>query len=286
MPTPDDASGRQPIPTHIGVDGAEEAVASRNHHPTADDTPPDDDEDDEPETPEEQTAILRAVKDKSALERYHAVAFLFPAREEDRAALEDSIRRDGLLQPIRRWRGKIVDGYLRHEICERLGIEARFEDLDPELPEVEIIERVYGWNFARRHLTTSERTLMATMLTDFRSLREREGNGANLPHLLTVKIAAKVFRVSERGIKEMRAVLRSREDDLFPEDAAEGSIVALLRDVMRLRRRDREKALRRYGNHARRQVLRQQLLRQTTARPREAAAQEIPAKRLAERQMG
>ena len=49
--------------------------------------------------------------------------------DEERTILEDAIKRDGTLDTIKTWRGMIVDGYTRYEICHRLKIPFATEEL-------------------------------------------------------------------------------------------------------------------------------------------------------------
>ena len=44
--------------------------------------------------------------------------------------LEDGIKRDGTLDTIKTWRGMIVDGYTRYEICHKHKIPFAIEELD------------------------------------------------------------------------------------------------------------------------------------------------------------
>ena len=50
--------------------------------------------------------------------------------DEEHTFLEGGIKRDGTLDTIKTWRGMIVDGYTRYEICHRLKIPFAIEELD------------------------------------------------------------------------------------------------------------------------------------------------------------
>lgn len=52
-----------------------------------------------------------------------------PLTEGARATLKHLIEEQGLLEPILRWRGQIVDGYERLAICAELGIEPAFHEI-------------------------------------------------------------------------------------------------------------------------------------------------------------
>ena len=54
-----------------------------------------------------------------------------PSQEdEELTLLEESIKRDGCQDSIKTWRGTIVDGYTRYEICHRYGIPFTVEEMD------------------------------------------------------------------------------------------------------------------------------------------------------------
>lgn len=56
---------------------------------------------------------------------------IFPAQSEgERQLLEESILRHGVLEPIRHWRGIIVDGYTRYAICEKHKIAFSHKSMD------------------------------------------------------------------------------------------------------------------------------------------------------------
>src|SRR5262245_45384384 len=52
-----------------------------------------------------------------------------PFTSSEAAALEADIRANGLVVPVVLWRGKVVDGRHRFEVCTRLGIAVRTIDI-------------------------------------------------------------------------------------------------------------------------------------------------------------
>ena len=126
------------------------------------------------------------------------------------------IGKNGLLCPITRWRGEIIDGVHRLLACLEAGVEPRFEDLDSDAgPE----SHIWSKNDERRHLTFGERAEAAAR----RSARSKRGrrwppvaaddNSANLRNketgAMTQSDAASLFNVSPRPV--------SHGVRLFPE---------------------------------------------------------------------
>src|SRR5436309_9397966 len=49
--------------------------------------------------------------------------------EPELTAMRESLRTNGLINPITTWRGQIVDGRHRDMLCRELGIEPRYIDV-------------------------------------------------------------------------------------------------------------------------------------------------------------
>jgi ParB-like chromosome segregation protein Spo0J len=72
---------------------------------------------------------------------------------EEFAGLVDSIRSLGLIQPIARLDGLILDGRERLRACLYAGVEPRFKDLtDCDSP----VSYIMSENYYRQHLTPAE----------------------------------------------------------------------------------------------------------------------------------
>lgn len=87
-------------------------------------------------------------------------ALIPPLSAEERAQLEANIIAEGCRDAIVTWRGVIVDGHNRHEICTRNGIDYRTVER-----EFETRDDVKLWivqnQFGRRNLPTYERARLA-----------------------------------------------------------------------------------------------------------------------------
>lgn len=89
----------------------------------------------------------------------HPLADLLPVMPDDsfRELVED-IRANGQLQPITLYEGKILDGRHRDRACRELGIAPITEDYTGDNPAGYVL----SLNVQRRHLTTSQRAMIAT----------------------------------------------------------------------------------------------------------------------------
>ena len=93
---------------------------------------------------------------RSADPEFHPAAALFPVMDVDGAEfgeLVDDIREHGLVQPIVRFEGKILDGRNRYRACQHVGIAPRYVEGEGESPT----SYVLSLNLHRRHLTEDQR---------------------------------------------------------------------------------------------------------------------------------
>ena len=90
----------------------------------------------------------------------HEVADIFPmSSDEEFESLKESIRKDGLLEDIWIYEGKIVDGRNRLKGCLQTGTTPRYREYKGE-PD-KLINFVLGLNLHRRHLTPSQKACSA-----------------------------------------------------------------------------------------------------------------------------
>lgn len=88
----------------------------------------------------------------------HAAANEFPMLDDKRlAALADDIRDNGQREPIRLFRGLILDGRNRYAACELAGVAPRFEDMPQG---IDPWAYVWSLNGERRDLTADQRYLI------------------------------------------------------------------------------------------------------------------------------
>ena len=134
---------------------------------------------------------------------FHPAADLFPkmgAQAMD--ALKADIAEHGLQEPIILLEGKIIDGRNRYLACEQLNIEAKYHELERCDDPVAL---VVSLNLHRRHLTTSQRAMIAAKLsngTQGGDRKSRKIKGSNGP--LKTDDAAKLMKSAARPLNERR----------------------------------------------------------------------------------
>lgn len=87
----------------------------------------------------------------------HPFAAMFPPiLPEDFDKLVEDIKKNGLLQPITVFDGKILDGNNRYRACMRVGVKPRFTEL-VEASDAQAKRLVISANIHRRHLSPDQR---------------------------------------------------------------------------------------------------------------------------------
>ena len=92
-----------------------------------------------------------------------------PLTEEERKGLEREIVQWGVREPLVIWRGFLVDGHHRYEICNRLNISYKTIEYD-FLDELHVLEFIHLNQADKRNLETYER---AYHLIEARKIREQ-----------------------------------------------------------------------------------------------------------------
>lgn len=112
---------------------------------------------------------------------FHDAANIFPMLEGDEyRRLRDDIAQNGLIEPIWLHEGKILDGRNRYTACLDIGIEPRYREYTGSDP----IGFVVSLNLSRRHLTSSQRAVIALeverQLAEDARKRQQGGQGGVL----------------------------------------------------------------------------------------------------------
>ena len=117
----------------------------------------------------------------------------------------NSIRANGQREPITLHRdGRVLDGKHRDRACIELGIPTASKTFDS--PDTDLLELVLDLNLKRRHLTESQRAIIATEVATFG--RGRPSNNA-AQAAFTQAAAAKKFSVSPDSLQRARVVLHT-----------------------------------------------------------------------------
>src|ERR1700687_1263606 len=139
----------------------------------------------------------------------HELALVFPPMTEPEfAAFKEDIREHGQREPITLYEGKILDGLHRYRACQELGLEPRVVRFEGN-PRA-AAQLVLGRNFHRRHLTTSQRAMVAAEMC---KLRPR-GNTGNSPYLTAAQASA-LMGVGEDLVRDAKHLLRSGDTELI-----------------------------------------------------------------------
>ncbi|MCV3209625.1 MT-A70 family methyltransferase [Mesorhizobium sp. YC-39] len=129
----------------------------------------------------------------------HPLAELFPMLPEaEIALLADDICTNGLNHPIVLYEGKILDGRNRLAACEFGQLEPSFVDYAGDDP----LGFVLSENLRRRHLTESQRAMVAAQIVDWEVGFNQHSGGANLP----AHKAAERLSISERAVKAAKRI--------------------------------------------------------------------------------
>ena len=157
---------------------------------------------------------------------FHPACLLLPEMTgDDFDELTASIKAKGLADEIITLDDKILDGRNRYKACLAAGVEPRFRPFSRVIDfDGDPVDFVIAKNLARRHLTTSQRTAIASDLATMKqsgamAFQPRDEIGqvkaveANLPRPKTIAEAAKTMGVSERGVK-MENVVKAASPEL------------------------------------------------------------------------
>ena len=135
----------------------------------------------------------------------HPVAELFPLMSEDEyQGLKEDINENGQREDIVVWKGQLIDGRNRLRACNELGRNPSIAELDDELDP---LKYVISHNLHRRHLTTSQRSMVAAGIANLQKGGDRKSEEIKVS-IDTLKIgdAAKQMNVSPESVKRAKAV--------------------------------------------------------------------------------
>lgn len=151
--------------------------------------------------------------------QFHPVADTFPLMEGDEfKELVEDIRSNGLRQPIvLHTDGRIIDGRNRYRACQEAGLEPSYETWDGKGTEVEF---VVSQNLLRRHLSESQRAMIAARLAKMKrgrpiSAAATNGCDENRPiGPFSQTSVARSMKVSVRSVRRAARVLKKGVPEL------------------------------------------------------------------------
>lgn len=148
----------------------------------------------------------------------HEIAAIFPLLDsEELSKLSADIAANGLRHPVILFEGKILDGRNRYLACELANVEPTVEEFDGDLNAA--VAFVVSENVHRRHMTTSQRAMVAARLANLTKGRppRAQENGENSP--FSQSQVAEQAKVSRDSVKFAKSVIESGTPDLV--DAVE-----------------------------------------------------------------
>lgn len=142
----------------------------------------------------------------------HPACELFPLLDDEALRkLADDIAQNGLIEPIVTFRGLLIDGRNRLRACDLVDVEPVTREFEGD--EADVVPWIVSKNLHRRHLTTSQRAMVAARLATLQHGANRytmTGKSAGLPQ----PEAAGLMSVGERTVRDARVVLHSGDEDL------------------------------------------------------------------------
>jgi ParB-like nuclease domain len=156
----------------------------------------------------------------------HPLADIFPLLDEDGLrALAEDIRANGLREPIVLYEGQILDGRCRYRACEIAGVVADTLDYAGTDPVAFVVSK----NLRRRHLTESQRAMVAALLAEL-PRGANQHTAAGMP----IGTAAELMNVSKRSVARAKEVLRHGDATLV--EAAKTGALTVSAAANRLRK--------------------------------------------------
>lgn len=141
---------------------------------------------------------------------FHDAANLFPLDDETLDELSEDIREHGQQVPVELCGGKIIDGRRRYMACRMADIEPTFVEVSPEDP----VSYVLSLNLHRRHLSTTQRAMVAARARDYYAKQAKEREEAS--HSKAGKASGSSRRGETNGVEN----LPPRSDSAKTRDAA------------------------------------------------------------------
>jgi N6-adenosine-specific RNA methylase IME4/ParB-like chromosome segregation protein Spo0J len=160
--------------------------------------------------------------------RFHPIANILPLLEgaEFRELVAD-IKANGLHEPIVMFDDKVLDGRNRYRACAAAGIEPTFTVYQGDDP----LSYVISLNLHRRHLSESQRAMVAAKVATLRDGQRQVGKFADVP---TQGESAALLKVSERTIRHAREVQERGAPELIRAVERGAVSVSAAADVVEL----------------------------------------------------
>ncbi len=153
----------------------------------------------------------------------HPAAEVYPKMGADELALlAADIKANGQQEKIKLLEGKILDGRNRWDACQLAGVAPRSEDIATFEP----LATAHSYNRSRRHLTPSQRAMVAANELEY--LKKHPGEkGLNYNRVvheqqISERSVARAQRVKAKGTKKLRKKVEKGEISVREADSIAG----------------------------------------------------------------
>ena len=139
-----------------------------------------------------------------------------PLSMDERNGLEENLLRDGCREALVAWEGTLVDGHNRYEICTRLNIPYRTEEMQFDDRDA-VLSWIISNQLGRRNLTLYDRTRLVLRQEDviqarakrkenIRKSTKQETAESPLPAITTRDELAKLAGVSHDTVAKVKVI--------------------------------------------------------------------------------
>jgi len=171
----------------------------------------------------------------------HPASEIFPMMgSESFARLKADIGANGLIEPIWVYENQILDGRNRERACRELSFEPDYRDYTGDSPT----EFVMSLNFERRHLTSSQRAMIAIKALPVLEEEAKERQLATLKHSSIVSTnlcqrepgraaekAGKLAGVSRNQVHAAKRIARLAPEEIAKIESGEKTINKVLKEI-------------------------------------------------------
>jgi hypothetical protein len=186
---------------------------------------------------------LTEAQHNTHIMEYHEIASIFPLLGiQEIGAIAEDIKKNGLLNPILTYEGKILDGRNRFRACSIAGVSPVFTEYEGNDP----VGHVYSLNLHRRQLTQSQKAAFATEGLPYfaEEAKKRMEQGANqhspvelVPHpsngIKSRDQAGELVGVNGRYVSEAKRIKEASPETFERIKSGEISIKAAAKEVFR-----------------------------------------------------
>ena len=178
------------------------------------------------------------------MKEFHEIANLFPLLAEESIEFKgmvESHKKVGLLEAITLLDNKILDGRNRERVCEKVGIEPRYEQFIGNDPFAFVAAR----NLHRRHLTTAQLAFIAAELVTMQHGGNRKSDqvsNSTLDRNTNAK-AAKDLGIGETSVRTARRIKKDGIAEVVIAAKAAKINLNTADDISKLPKEDQSEAL-------------------------------------------